>query len=682
MLRDESGLGDLSISRPKSRLDWGVELPFDRDHVCYVWFDALISVPHRRRLAATSPRFAGALGERRAPDRQGHPEAARDLLADHAEGDRARALPAPLGARLLERSTTRKVSKSLGNMISPLAMRDRYGFEAFRYFLLREMSFGLDAELQRGGARRARERGPREQPRQPGEPHAEPRREAVRRRGARDAGERATADARPCASAALADARRRRGDGRSCASTTRSRAISSYSGAVNRYLDAQRAVEGREGPGGEAAVRDLALPACEALRALALCSRRSCPRRRARSRGGSSSTTTAPAGADLDARRAGDRVEQGRRALPAARAARSRRLMWIDSHCHVSADEFAADRAAVLGARARGRRRAHRRDRRGLRRRRERGRGGARRGRTRACSRPSASTRTTRSLLDDAGRAKLRAWLAAPRVVAVGECGLDYWYEHSPRDVQRAVFAEQVALARELDLPGLDPRARPTARTPTRSCSRSGAPRAAATLEGVLHCYTARRRRSRSARSTQRLHVSFSGIVTFKRGPRLRAVAAALPLDRLLVETDAPLLAPQGQRGARNEPARVAHVGAVPRARCAGRRSRSVAAATAAQRAPPLPAPRSVRRRERSRDARAAPSRCDLARDAGAIQTRALRDRARDRHEERARRPRDRGRPGLRGADRRRAAPRAPGRRRARRGGRRHGPAPAPPGAG
>ena len=63
MLRDESGLGDLSISRPKSRLDWGIELPFDRDHVCYVWFDALITLPDRRGLSRTtraSPRAGRA----------------------------------------------------------------------------------------------------------------------------------------------------------------------------------------------------------------------------------------------------------------------------------------------------------------------------------------------------------------------------------------------------------------------------------------------------------------------------------------------------------------------------------------------------------------------------------------------------------------------------------------------
>ncbi len=145
LLRDESGLGDLSISRPKARLDWGIELPFDRDHVCYVWFDALISY------------LSGA----------GYPDDPRFLArweaAEHVIGKEIvkphaifwpimlKAIGLPLYRRLSVHGfwniDDRKISKSLGNMISPLAMRDRYGFEAFRYYLLREMSFGLDADF-------------------------------------------------------------------------------------------------------------------------------------------------------------------------------------------------------------------------------------------------------------------------------------------------------------------------------------------------------------------------------------------------------------------------------------------------------------------------------------------------------------------------------------------------------
>jgi methionyl-tRNA synthetase len=145
MLRDESGLGDLSISRPKARLDWGVELPFDRDHVCYVWFDALLSY-------LTG---AGWPDDPRFPARWADVEhlIGKDILKPHAIfwPIMLKALGlAPYRHLSVHGYWTldeRKVSKSLGNMISPLAMRERYGFEPFRYFLLREMSFGLDASF-------------------------------------------------------------------------------------------------------------------------------------------------------------------------------------------------------------------------------------------------------------------------------------------------------------------------------------------------------------------------------------------------------------------------------------------------------------------------------------------------------------------------------------------------------
>lgn len=145
MLRDESGLGDLSISRPKSRLEWGVELPFDPDHVCYVWFDALISYLTGAGFPddpAFAPRWASVehlIG--------------KDILKPHAIfwpimlKAMGLAPPRRLSVHGYWNVDDRKVSKSLGNMISPLAMRDRYGFEPFRYYLLREMSFGLDASF-------------------------------------------------------------------------------------------------------------------------------------------------------------------------------------------------------------------------------------------------------------------------------------------------------------------------------------------------------------------------------------------------------------------------------------------------------------------------------------------------------------------------------------------------------
>ncbi len=145
MLRDESGLGDLSISRPKSRLDWGIELPFDRDHVCYVWFDALISY-------LTG---AGWPDDPAFPARWAAAEhlIAKDILKPHTIFWpimlKAAGVPPPrhVSVHGYWNVEGRKMSKSLGNVLSPLEMRDRYGFEAFRYAVLREMSFGLDADL-------------------------------------------------------------------------------------------------------------------------------------------------------------------------------------------------------------------------------------------------------------------------------------------------------------------------------------------------------------------------------------------------------------------------------------------------------------------------------------------------------------------------------------------------------
>jgi methionyl-tRNA synthetase len=152
MLRDESGLGDLSISRPKTRLDWGIELPFDREHVCYVWFDALIAYLTGAGFDGTKP-VAEQPPEFSARWATAEHLIAKDILKPHAIFWpimlKAIGLEPPrhLNVHGYWNVDARKVSKSLGNMISPLLLRDRYGFEQARYFLLREMSFGNDANF-------------------------------------------------------------------------------------------------------------------------------------------------------------------------------------------------------------------------------------------------------------------------------------------------------------------------------------------------------------------------------------------------------------------------------------------------------------------------------------------------------------------------------------------------------
>lgn len=144
-----------------------------------------------------------------------------------------------------------------------------------------------------------------------------------------------------------------------------------------------------------------------------------------------------------------------------------------------------------------------------------------------------------------------------PRVVGIGECGLDYHYEDTPRDRQMAVFRVHAAAARRTGLPLI---------VHARDCdddmirflhdeSREGA------LKGVLHCFSSGRRLAEEAVSLG-FYVSFSGILTFKKADELREIARDLPLDRLLVETDCPYLAPIPHRGKRNEPAFVGHTAA------------------------------------------------------------------------------------------------------------------------
>jgi len=146
--------------------------------------------------------------------------------------------------------------------------------------------------------------------------------------------------------------------------------------------------------------------------------------------------------------------------------------------------------------------------------------------------------------------------------VAVGEIGLDYHYDFSPRDVQREVFAAQIALALELDRPVVIHTREATGDTHA-VLREAGQGR----VRGVMHCFTGTVDEARLALEIG-FHVSLAGIVTFPRAAALRDVARYVPADRLLVETDAPYLAPVPHRGARNEPAWVA----VTAARVAGER--------------------------------------------------------------------------------------------------------------
>jgi TatD DNase family protein len=152
---------------------------------------------------------------------------------------------------------------------------------------------------------------------------------------------------------------------------------------------------------------------------------------------------------------------------------------------------------------------------------------------------------------DDAAFAEIERLANDPKVVAIGECGLDYHYMHSPSETQIAVFERHIALAKKLDKPIIVHN-----RESTEDCVeillRSG-------VRGILHSYT------ESLDVAEKLvaagfFISFSGIVTFRSAEMLRGVAKALPHDRVLIETDTPFLAPVPYRGKDNEPAFVVKI--------------------------------------------------------------------------------------------------------------------------
>ena len=152
----------------------------------------------------------------------------------------------------------------------------------------------------------------------------------------------------------------------------------------------------------------------------------------------------------------------------------------------------------------------------------------------------------------DVSVADLIARSRHPKVVAIGEAGLDYHYDFSPRDAQEQGFRRHIAAARETGLP-LVIHSREAdddmARILTEETGQGAFP-------AILHCFTAGPDLARTAIALG-LHISFTGILTFKRSDELRAIAASLPADRIMVETDSPYLAPGKFRGKRNEPSYV-----------------------------------------------------------------------------------------------------------------------------
>lgn len=157
-------------------------------------------------------------------------------------------------------------------------------------------------------------------------------------------------------------------------------------------------------------------------------------------------------------------------------------------------------------------------------------------------------------LYDDKAEQHLIELAQTEKVIAWGEIGLDYYYDHSPRDVQRDVFRRQIRTARELDLPIIihsrdaDDE---TVEILTEECSHDG-------FRGIMHCFGGTAAMAEALMPLGFL-ISFAGNVTFKKADNLRDAARVVPLDRLLIETDCPFLTPVPFRGKRNEPSFVVH---------------------------------------------------------------------------------------------------------------------------
>ncbi len=159
-------------------------------------------------------------------------------------------------------------------------------------------------------------------------------------------------------------------------------------------------------------------------------------------------------------------------------------------------------------------------------------------------------------LADEAAYQNMERLAGHPKVIAWGEIGLDYYYDHSPRDVQREVFRKQMELAEAVKLP-IVIHCRPSEGSDNawEDCFALLRRHWAATgLGGILHCFTGTWARAKSALDMGFM-ISFAGNVTFPKARQIRDAALEVPLDRVLIETDSPYLAPVPHRGKRNEPA-------------------------------------------------------------------------------------------------------------------------------
>jgi TatD DNase family protein len=165
------------------------------------------------------------------------------------------------------------------------------------------------------------------------------------------------------------------------------------------------------------------------------------------------------------------------------------------------------------------------------------------------------------TLANEATDSQLLQWASHPKVIAWGEIGLDYFYDHSPRELQKTVFLQQMELAKTAKLPIII-HCRPSDNSENAwdDCLTMIAERwISSGLGGILHCFTGSVEHARRALDTGFL-ISFAGNITFPKAQSIRDAAQMVPLERMLIETDSPYLAPIPFRGLRNEPSFVTEV--------------------------------------------------------------------------------------------------------------------------
>ncbi len=553
----EQGLDDISISR--SSITWGVPVPWDDEQVIYVWVDALINYLS----ALTYARPGEDLTESFWP--VVHHLLAKDILKFHAVIWPALLMSAgyqvPQGefihGYLLMGGE--KMSKTRGNVLDPFAVMDQYGLDALRYYLMREVTLGQDGVISTEGFE---SRYNNELANELGNLVSRTVSMIVKYRGGAIPAA-AGVDVLAAVAAEGEDMVRAAGARYDAVEVTAAlETIWEYVRRLNRLVEEEAPWKLAKDEAQAGRLDEVLRGLAAGLRLVALALHPVVPgtaeeilRRLGQPFGEvdlrlekatwdgltAATVTTAPPLFPASTRAEADRGRRRRPSHPMP-------MTLVDTHCHL--DMIERPEAAVADARGAG---------------------------VTAVVTIGIDLETSRTAVDLAGRlpgvyaavglhphdatalsddlvAELEALAARPRVVAIGECGLDFYRDLSPRDAQRRAFELQIDLARRLGLP-LVVHVREAGDEAMGLLAERGTG-----LPVIMHCFSLPQ--YVDACNERGYYASFAGNVTYKNAGALREAAAAVREDRLLVETDAPFLAPVPNRGNSNVPAWVVHTAA------------------------------------------------------------------------------------------------------------------------